>query len=508
MNKFKSGFATALLAGTILASPGTVLANERELQSRIDSQQQEIEALKRQVQDLIGIVGLRVTKIEAQQDTAKQQAAVAQKPVPHVIQTATNKLAFETADGKFSIGPTGIVQIDSGGYLNFTPASRVVGTQKLTSGINARRARVGVAGKMFGDWSYKFLYDGGNSQDTTASGIEAAQISYNGFKGVIIDLPGYSATPFTMDQATSSTDLLFLERSTPTNIAIGLNAGDSRTNTGVRFFNDRYWAGAYFTGPASGDSHTGVSERFGAFQRAAFQVLSTPDYSVHLGVAVDELLRAPDTGVGTAKAVTLSDRPELRIDPTTLLTTGTIGTLANPVTGGQVYNVEAAVDWKSLFFQGEYFHYDIDRHGLTTAGFDGGYVQASWVLTGEQHGYDKTTGAYTGVIPAKPFSLSNGDIGAWELAARVSYVNLTDNFTPGLALVGQPNAVNGGKQTSYTLGANWYVNSLMRFTFNYIHTDYSKANGTAVAGAPLGAPLGVPVGAKADALAIRAQFVY
>ena len=61
-----------------------------------------------------------------------------------------------------------------------------------------------------------------------------------------------------------------------------------------------------------------------------------------------------------------------------------------------------------------------------------------------------------------------------------------------------------GKQTSYTAGVNWYVNSLLRLTLNYIHTDFKKANGTAVTGAALGAP----VGAKADALAVRAQFVY
>ena len=493
----KSALAVALLASTILTAPHAARADDKVLQQRIDSQQQEIEALKKQVQDLIGIVGQRVTKVEVAQEAAK-------KPVPHVTQTATNKLSLETADGKFSIGPSGIVQIDSGGYLNFSPANAAVGSQRVTSGINARRARIGVAGKMFGDWTYKFIYDGGNSQDTTAGGIEAAQISYTGFKGVIIDLPGYSATPFTMDQATSSSDLLFLERSTPTNIAIGLNAGDSRTNTGVRFFGDRYWIGAYFTGPASGDSHTGVSERFGAFQRAAFQVLSEPDYSVHLGVAADELLQAPDTGVGTAKTITLSDRPELRIDPTQLLTTGTIGTVANPVTGGRVYNVEAAAEYQNFLAQAEYFHYDINRRGLASNGFDGGYVQASYVLTGERHAYDKTNAAYTGIVPAHPFSLSGGGAGAWELAVRVSYVDLTDNFIVGRSLASQPNAVNGGRQTSYTLGMNWYVNSLMRFTFNYIHTDYKKANGSAVAGAALGAP----VGAKADALAVRAQFSY
>jgi phosphate-selective porin OprO and OprP len=506
-----SRLALRLLAGTALLSPNLAFASEQELRARIENQQQEIEDLKKLVHDLVGTVN-RGKKAENKEKPAARAEAPAQAPVqktaadpaPHVTQSPLNKLAIESADGSFSIAPTGIVQVDVGGYLKFSPASPFVGPQHLSDGVNARRARIGVTGKMFGDWTYKFIYDGGNSQDTTPNGIEAAQVTYWGFPGVAIDLPGYSSTPFTLDQATSSNDLIFMERSTPANIAIGYNAGDSRTNTGARFFGDRYWVGAYFTGPASGDSHTGVSERFGAFQRAAFQVVSGPGYSIHLGGGASELLQAPDTGNGTAKAITLSDRPELRIDPTTLLTTGILGTATNPVTGGKVYNAEAAATWQNLMVQGEYFHYTLERRGLADNKFDGGYVQASWVLTGEQHNYDKTVAAYTGINPARPFSLSVGGIGAWELAARVSYVNLTDAFVAGRSLASQPDAVNGGQQTSYTFGLNWYPNSLLRFFLDYIHTDLKKANGTAVAGAPLGAP----VGARADAIAFRTQFIY
>jgi len=228
-----------------------------------------------------------------------------------------------------------------------------------------------------------------------------------------------------------------------------------------------------------------------------------PDYAVHLGVAVDELLQAPDTGVGTAKAITLSDRPELRIDPTSLIAAG-FGTVANPVTGARVINGEAAAEYKNFLVQGEYFNYEVSRRNLADATFNGGYVQASWVLTGERHGYDKTTAAYAGITPAHPFSLGGDGYGAWELAARISYLNLNDRFVAGRSLASQPNAINGGKQTSYTLAANWYVNSLLRLGVNYIHTDFKKTNGTAVAGAGLGAP----VGAKAGALALRAQFQY
>jgi hypothetical protein len=51
---------------------------------------------------------------------------------------------------------------------------------------------------------------------------------------------------------------------------------------------------------------------------------------------------------------------------------------------------------------------------------------------------------------------------------------------------------------------NWYPNDLIRFILDYEHIIYSKANGTAVTGAPLG----TPVGSSLDAIALRAQVAY
>ena len=422
---------------------------------------------------------------------------------PRVVQNAAGHFALQSPDGRYSIGFAGVVQFDAGDYLNFSPRSRVVGPQELSTGVNSRRARVGVAGTLAGDWSYAFIYDGGNSQDSTAKGIETAQIVYGGFRGVALEL-GYSNTFFTLDQATSSNDLLFLERASPSNIATAFNTGDNRSNLGVRFFGDRYWLGGYLTGPAVGDSHTNVGERLGAFERGAVQVLKGPDYSLHLGVGVDELIDAPTSGANTPQTLTLSDQPELRIDPTTLLNTGTIGTVAHPIDGGYVLDLETAATWRGLFWQGEYYHYDVGRQGLPSAGFDGAYGQVSWTLTGEAHRYNPQAGAYYRILPTHPFSLKDGGFGAVELAARLSYVDLDSRFDPRVALSADPQAIDGGRQTGVSLGLNWYPNDLLRFMVDYNHVDYVKANGAAVTGAPLGAA----VGAKADSLAVRGQVVF
>ncbi len=533
--KFLSGAATAavLVAASGIAHAAEPISSDAATAQDLKAQVQQLTALvqtlAKQDQQQIEALSAQVKTLQAklqQQDAATLQDGTATTraaqnatggfsvpqttgqsdpsvALPRVTQNATHRFALQSADGQYSIGLTGDIQFDTGDYLNFHAKSPVVGPQELSNGVNSRRARIGVTGTAFGDWGFALVYDAGNSSDQTAKGIETAQIIYSGLHGAAFEI-GYSNTFFTLDQSTSSNDTLFLERASPSNIATNFNTGDARANLGARFFGDRYWIGGYLTGPASGDSHTLTGERMGAFQRAAFQVLKGPDYSVHLGLGVDELLQAPNTGNGTADVLSLSDQPELRIDPTTLLNTGTLGTLANPVTGGYVLDFETAATYGHFFWQGEYYRYQVDRRGLATANFDGGYGQVSWTLTGESHAYNPQAGSYFRIMPKHPFSLSRGDWGAWEVAARASYVDLNSNFISGTALSANPTAIGGGLQRSYSLGLNWYPNDLVRFLLDFNRLDYDKTNGAAVKGAALG----VPVGATFNALSLRAQVAY
>jgi phosphate-selective porin OprO/OprP len=477
----------------------TLSAQVKSLQTRLDERQaaaSEQQAMPRAAQNPSG----HFTS-EAVQETPS--APNPETAVPRVVQNETHRFALESADGRYSIGLTGLVQFDAGAYAGFHPDSPFAGPQELSNGVNARRARIGVAGTAMGDFGYAFIYDAGNSSDQTPKGIETAQIIYNGMRGAAFEA-GYSNTYFTLDQATSSADLLFLERAAPSTIATNFNAGDARSNAGARFFGDRYWLGAYLTGPASGDSHTLSAERFGAFERVAVQALRGSDYSVHLGLGLDELIQAPNSGPGTPNALTLSDEPELRIDPTMLLSTGTIGAAANPVTHGYVLDVETAATWRSLFWQGEYYRYQVDRAGLPNADFEGAYGEVSWTLTGESRLYNPQAGAYFRIRPKHPFSIADGGWGAWEVAARVSYVDLNSNFPGGAVLADDPAAIDGGIQRIYSLGLNWYPNDLVRFMLDYSHVDYDKVNGAVLSTVPLGAP----VGADADTIALRMQVAY
>ena len=194
--------------------------------------------------------------------------------------------------------------------------------------------------------------------------------------------------------------------------------------------------------------------------------------------------------------MTFTDRPELRIDPTQLISTGAI---AN-VSSAQNYGAEIAGTYGPFFFQGEYYWFNVDRNaatGLPPIGaprlnFDGGYAQASYVLTGETHKYNPAAAAYYGIVPANPFSLAGGGWGAWEIAGRVSTMDLNDRL-------GTATGIAGGRQTIYTAGLNWYVNGNIRFMLNYLHGDVPRqASATNAA----------DVGSKFDAVALRTQVAF
>jgi phosphate-selective porin OprO/OprP len=232
-------------------------------------------------------------------------------------------------------------------------------------------------------------------------------------------------------------------------------------------------------------------------------------YSLHIGGDV-EWLYSPPVGPATLAApgkrtLTLSDRPELRIDPTAILTTGSIANVSH----AEVYSVEAAAGWGPLFFQGEYFWYVINREvpsnvapatASSSLNFNGGYAEASWTITGESRPYIPATGAYGRINPQNPVNPGGTGWGAWEIAARYSVMNLNDQ-------VGQPFGIAGGQQTVFTAGLNWYVNNNIMFKLNYLHGSIDK---TAFAVNATNANL-VPagnVGANFDAVAMRMQVAF
>jgi phosphate-selective porin OprO and OprP len=99
---------------------------------------------------------------------------------------------------------------------------------------------------------------------------------------------------------------------------------------------------------------------------------------------------------------------------------------------------------------------------------DGYFAQASWLLTGED-------ASYGWVKPYRPFDPRNGTWGAWELGARLSNTS-ADPRQFKLGFVSPTASAKTG--TEYAAGINWYLNSNVKWQFDYARTFFNWGAGS------------------------------
>lgn len=97
--------------------------------------------------------------------------------------------------------------------------------------------------------------------------------------------------------------------------------------------------------------------------------------------------------------------------------------------------------------------------------FWGYYTQWMYFLTGESKPFLRKAGQIDRIQPLRPFLVSGDEVrgpGAWEVALRVSHVDL-DNEN-----------IHGGRLTDMTVGLNWYLNGYTKMQFNYIRAMLNR----------------------------------
>lgn len=158
-------------------------------------------------------------------------------------------------------------------------------------------------------------------------------------------------------------------------------------------------------------------------------------------------------------------QPEVRIGATIpnvpyMADTGNI-----PATHFFLLGTEAVWVHGPFSVQAEYAAAPVASVNFGTLWFQGWYVYVSWFLTGEHRGLRRDQGIMERVNPRRPLFRTDTDTGfreygpgAWELAVRLSHLDLNSGAT------------NGGRITEFTVGMNWYLTQYLRMTANYIHT--------------------------------------
>lgn len=275
--------------------------------------------------------------------------------------------------------------------------------------------------------------------------------SYLAFRDIPIigELKGgqYQA-PMGLDLVTSSRDVTFMESAAPlAALAPGTSAG---LQVGRPFFDQRVtWRAGLFAEGVGSDTGD-ASKNYG---RAIMRLTGLPIYRedpnhpdssslLHLGLSANVLYS------GTS-LVRYRSRPESHLAPY-VVDTGDIA-----ADGALVIGTEAAWVSGPLSLQGEYLHSWVPEKDGQTPGFDGFYASASWFLTGESRPYDRAEGAFGRVIPKQNFDFGHGGWGAWEIAARYSYVNLDSA------------GIHGGRLSMLMAGVNWYLHPHVKWRFDY-----------------------------------------
>ena len=272
----------------------------------------------------------------------------------------------------------------------------------------------------------------------------------------ITDLPllgnakiGHFKEPFSLEELVSSRFSTFMERGLPTVFVPGRSLGFSAYDCSA---NERItWAvGGFRTG--ADDFGNAVSDHgeWAVTARATALPLYAEDGRrlIHLGGAYS--YRQPDEN-----ELRFRSRPEIKIKSEDDKVPYFVNTGKFDVVEYHLLGAETALVHGPFSIQSEFIAASVNQIGGPDLYFYGAYAYLSYFLTGESRPYDRNTGEFGRVRPFEDFV--RGGRGAWELAARWSYIELNDL------------GIEGGRLQNATVGVNWHLNPYARVMCNYIH---------------------------------------
>jgi phosphate-selective porin OprO/OprP len=411
-----------------------------------------------------------------------------------------------------SVRVTGFAQLDYGAFSQ--DAASLANLGDIQDGVGFRRARIQAVGNLSEFTRYSFEMDFAVPGRPSFMDVWGEQTNVPWFGNVRI---GHFRQPTTMDSWTSIRHMEFLERSLPfqamdpfrrVGIMSWYNMGeDDRTliaysvyGTGFSFANS---GGVTPTNGTLGDTRFatqigdigGVSAALRGTHLLYWDPYAGDRYLLHIGGgynysqiggANNGPLTAANTDARTYQARAI---PEFFVgDPAGGVFGGQSSAAGTPfvVDSGrflandfQFFHTELGGNYGPAHFQTEYMATLIDQVAGPQVFYHGAYVQCGYFLTGENCGYNKQMGALDyNVKPFREFFGLGRDQwfcgwGAWEIAARYSYVNLasTNVVNPVVNNINLPHTPNAGIVNDATLALNWWWNQYTRVQFNYINVS-------------------------------------
>ena len=380
-----------------------------------------------------------------------------------------NGLRLDTKDKSVKLKIGGRIMFDGWAYSD-NDYEDVTGVE-LLDGVEFRRLRLYNAGQIGKHVKFKAQIDfasAGSTGDSNEISIKDAYIDLVNLKDCFgCGFPnirfGHFKAPFSLEELTSSKYITFMERALPNAFAPGRLSGvmlheswlGDQLNVGI---------GAFVEDTGDGEDGRWEQDGWGLAARVAW----TPWYDC------DCKCNRWQIGASAWSRHDLEDdelryraRPESHVTGYRPADTRTI----TGVDSALHWGVETVFTYGPWSIQAEYIVANLDAPTQNDPSFSGWYAYVSYWLTGECRPLKKST--LGRVSPCCDWLDEECCCkGGWEIAARVSTIDLTDAN------------VDGGEFMDYTLGINWHLNPNARVMWNVVFTDVDRgreANGRAIA---------------------------
>ncbi len=438
------------------------------------SSQPDIKALDQKVKDL-----------EQRLAVGEEVEAEIAKKAPK-IDSGNAGIRFSSPDGAHVLSLRGSVQTDGKFFMDDKPDDKRTpeAGSNLTDRFELKQARLRLEGTLFRYFDFKIMPDFGGNSGTR---LYDAYLDTHYFSFASLNV-GKQKPPIVLERLQGDNDFTFLERAYPTylgpnrDVGIVLHGEFARpgyktqyTGSHVNFKNlFSYQLGVFNgvgdNGPLDQQTDFDDNKEFaGRIWAQPFQY-SGIDILDGLGIGVGSSWGQPHT-----RRMTNLPSPN---GQNTIVDYSKLGSGVTSLTadGGDHTRVSPQAYWYygPLGLLGEYMVSSQELLGTNASGESfirqdntAWQVQASYVVTGEDN-------TFQSVSPRKNFDPQNGEWGALQLAARWTELDIDDDtfvfLDPGKS---------ANHASTWTVGANWFLNKATRLMANYEQTYF---DGGAVGG--------------------------
>jgi phosphate-selective porin OprO/OprP len=459
-------FAPAMVAEAAAGRTDSVAERLEQLQGQVEVLQQD--AYSRGVDDPHSINAALLHQPPTAGptvDRAPPDTGAAARPPAAVGST-------DSAQPKYpNVTINGVFQADVGFFGQDAQSQAAFGD--IQDGADFRRARLSARGSVTETVNYFFQMDFASFGRPTFTDVWLESTDHPLLGNIRI---GQWKQPFSLEVVSSFRYTTFMERS------LLFQPFTPFRHLGVGFYDnseDLNWTWAA-SGFRSGQDQFGGSISDNGGWGTAERITYLPWYDedsggrgyLHLGAG--HFLNVPPNNRFNFRTI-----PELYIGENAPGVVGTSGQAAPGAFNGTPFFVETGAlpldhfnvlgsellyVYGAFSFQSEAMVCYADQQQNSNLVFPGFYAQVGYFLTGEHRPYDRKMGTIDRVKPLENFfnvgtpeGMATG-WGAWEIAGRVSTINLNDDN------------VRGGSMTDLTAGVNWYWNPYTKLVFNYIHS--------------------------------------